>query len=357
MGAGDRRVRRGRLSTGLAAAAVAAVVAGSSFVLPDLLAQDPGTPAAGTAPSFTERRAGYALDGVIHWGDETFPVGMPVASYVQTDDGFVLTNPKGDVFLFDGTDSQRIGFASNHGLRADDTGSLVAWVDRAEDGHPQYVVYDTESMTELARVDDDVAGPAVPGAEARGGATVYALDDGAAYWRVEEEIVRYDIGSGDSRVVTRWTGSSDEPGPVVDLVDVAAGKLAYRTEGTRGSTMRVGVRVGDLAVAMPTGWNGYLSPDGGYLGVEENDEMAVYETPTGAEVTPVGLDRYPFAAVTGWVDEDTATVFAIKDLDDEPYAFDLLTCDVPTGACDVVTQGDAPTDAESFVVPVGDPMT
>ena len=359
IGDGDRRVRSSRLTTGLAAAAVAAVVAGSSFVLPGLVAGGPEAPVAGAASPFAERRAGYALDGVIHWGNDSFPVGMPVASYVQTDDGFVLTTRKGDVFLFDGTDSRRIGSTSNQGLRADDTGSLVAWVDDAEDGHPQYVVFDTRTMTEVARVDDDVAGPAAPGAEHEGGATVYALDDGSAYWRVGDEIVRYDIAGGESEVVTRWTGggSGSEPGPAVDLVDVAAGKLAYRTEGRRGSTMSVGERVGDLAVAMPSGWNGALSPDGRYLGVEEADEMAIYETSTGAVVTPAGLGRYPFSVVTGWVDDDTATVFAIKDLAAQPYAFDLLTCDVPTGACDVVTQGDVATDPESFVVPVGDPMT
>ncbi|MGZ5417601.1 MAG: hypothetical protein ACXWDI_10500 [Nocardioides sp.] len=73
-------------------------------------------------------------------------------------------------------------------------------------------------------------------------------------------------------------------------------------------------------------------------------------------MTPA-LPGYPFAVVTGWVDDDTAMVFAIRDLAAEPYPFDLLTCDVPTGACHGVTRGDVPTDSESFVIPVGDPMT
>jgi hypothetical protein len=144
----------------------------------------------------------------------------------------------------------------------------------------------------------------------------------------------------------------------VELVDVAAGQLAYRTADLAGrGTMRVGARVDDTAVAMPTGRSGHLSPDGRYLGVEDDDEMAVYEAATGAEVTPAGAAAYPFAVVTGWVDADTATVFAIKDLGAGPYPFDLLTCEVPGGACDVVTQGEVAHDAESFVVPVGDPMT
>jgi hypothetical protein len=175
IGAGNRRVRRSRLSTGLAAAAVATVVAGSSLVLPGLVAQERDAPVAGAPAPFTERRAGYALDGAIHWGDETFEVGLPVTSYVQTDDGFVLTNRQGDVFLFDGTDSQRIGFTSNGRIRADDTGSLVAWVDRAEDGHPQYVVYDTRTMAEVARVDDVAAGPSRE--EWDLAAEVFAVDD------------------------------------------------------------------------------------------------------------------------------------------------------------------------------------
>lgn len=361
IGSGESRVRRARLTTGLAAAAVAAVVAGSSFVLPGLLAPDQEPPTtAGTPSPFAERRAGYAMHGVIHWGDRTFTVGTDVDSYVQTDDGFVVADRTGDVFLFDGTDAQRIGHTTNRTLRADDSGSLVAWVDRNEDGQPQYAVFDTHAMKEVARVDDDVAGPARPGYENDGGAFVYAVDDGSVYWRSGERIVRYVVASGDTQQVTRWVPAPDQsfPDGTVDLVDVAAGRLAYRVDHQDGrGGFYVGDQVGEQTTRLASGRNGYLSPDGRYVGVEDDDVMAVYDTGTGAPVTLAGLDGYPFTVVTGWVDADTAMVFAIKDLDADPYVFDMLECDVPSGACGIVTGGEVATDAESFVVPVGDPMT
>lgn len=361
IGSGESRVRRGRLTTGLAAAAVAAVVAGSSFVLPGLLRHDQEPPAtSGTHSPFAERRTGYAMHGVIHWGDRTFTVGTDVDSYVQTDDGFVVANKRGDVFLFDGTDAQRIGHTTNRTLRADDSGSLVAWVDRNEDGQPQYVVFDTHAMKEIARVDDEVAGSARPGHENEGGALVYAVDDGSVYWRAGDVIVRYVVATGDTHVVTHWVeGTDPTAGPqVVDVVDVAAGHLAYRVDHRDGQGgFYVGDEVGEQATGLASGRNGYLSPDGRYVGVEDDDVMAVYDTDTGAPVTLAGLDSYPFKVVSGWVDAGTAMVFAIKDLDADPYVFDMLECDVPSGACGVVTGGEVATDAESFVVPVGDPMT
>ena len=361
VGAGESRVRRGRLTTGLAAAAVAAVVAGSSFVLPGLLAHDQEPPAtAGTPSPFAERRAGYAMHGVIHWGDQTFTVGTDVDSYVQTDDGFVVANRRGAIFLFDGNDTRRIGRTTNRTVRGDDTGSLVAWVDRNEDGQPQYVVYDTHTMKEVVRVDDEVTGPARPGYEDEGGALVYAVDDGSVYWRAGDVIVRYVVATGDAHVVTPWVAGTDSTaGPqLVDVVDVAAGRLAYRVDQQDGQGgFYVGDEVGEQATRLASGRSGYLSPDGRYVGVEDDDVMAVYDTGTGAAVTLAGLAGYPFTVVSGWVDADTAMVFAIKDLDADPYVFDMLQCDVPSGACQVVTGGEVATDAESFVVPGGDPMT
>jgi hypothetical protein len=215
-------------------------------------------------------------------------------------------------------------------------------------------------MKELARVDDDVAGAARLDDEAEGGALVYAVDDGSVYWRSGERIVRYAVAGGDTQQVTRWVPAPDQsfPDGTVDLVDVAEGRLAYRIDGSDGSSgLYVGARVAEQATRLASGRNGYLSPDGRYVGVEDDDVMAVYDTGTGAPVTLAGLDGYPFKVVSGWVDSDTAMVFAIKDLDADPYVFDMLECDVPSGACGVVTGGEVATDAESFVVPVGDPMT
>ena len=48
------------------------------------------------AAPFAERRPTYAVDDVIHWGGtRSFPVGATIASFVQTDDGFVYATIDG----------------------------------------------------------------------------------------------------------------------------------------------------------------------------------------------------------------------------------------------------------------------
>lgn len=356
--AGERRVRRTRLTTGLAAAAVAAVVAGSAFVLPGLVSPDERGLATEAPSPFTERKVGYAIEDVVQWGSESFSVGAVVTSYVQTDDGFVFTTRNGDVRLYDGHASVLIGHVANHRLRSDDTGSLVAWVDLAEDGHPQYVVFDTHALREVARVDDAAAGPSRDSTE--GGAEVFAVDDGMAYWRTSEGFVRYEVTSGRQTVLAGSPVPTDpaHKQPVAySIEDVAAGRIAYVVDAGQGPEMKVAKSLDLGAPTAALSSNGLLSPAGDFLGAEVEDNIAVYDTTTGADVTPA-LPGYPFAVVMGWVDEDTAAVFAIKRLgDDTAYPFDMLSCDVPSGDCTVVSRGTAPADAESLVIPVGDPMT
>lgn len=357
IGAGERRVRRDRLTTGLAVAAVGAVITGSALALPGLVNQ-PDDQTADAPSRFTERRVGYAVRDVIRWGGDSFSVGASVASYVQTDDGFVYTTRNGTVWLYDGTDSERIGHAEGNHLRADDSGSLVAWVDLAEDKHPQYVVFDTHAMTEVARVDDNAAGPSLDPGDS--GAEVFAVDDGSVYWRTAEGMVRYDVARARTELLSASTPPADpaRKDPVAyGIRDVAHGRIAFLVDASRGTELKVAARIDLGAPTLAVATSGFLSPDGRYLGAEENDNIAVYDTTTGADVTPP-LSRYPFAVVTGWADHDTAAVFAIKRLDDDTaYPFDVLSCDVPSGDCTVVGQGTAPVNPESLVIPTGDPMT
>ena len=354
---GESRVRRSRAVTGLAAAAVAGVIAAGAVVVPGLLdsADTTGQPATGAA-AFTERRVGFAEQDVIHSGSETFSVGAVVAAYVQTDDGFVFVQRNGDVRLFDGAASTVVGHSQNGRVRADDTGSLVAWVDRAEDGHPQYVVYDTAARVEVARVDDNAAGASRDPGDL--GAEVLALDDGSVYWNREADWVRHDLSTGEETVIARWTPPIDPETKagrrIVDLADVADGRIAYTEENATGSWMSVGTSVGPEATRMPTGWHGVLSPDGALVGVEEADEIAVYDTGSGQDVTP-DLSPYPFAVLYGWEDPTTAMVFAIKDLDDPAYPADLLSCDIASGSCDVASSLDSASDG--LVLPTGDPAS
>lgn len=358
IGAGERRVRRARLTTAAVVAAVASVVAGSALVLPGL-PSGPGRDdlAAGDPKPFAERRVSYARGDVIHWGSRSFTVSGTVLSFVQTDDGFVYTTKDDDVWLFDGAESQRIGRSGNNSLRADDSGSLVAWVDRAEDGHPQYVLYDTADLREVARVDDGAARVGVNGDD--GGAFVYALDDGSAYWRGEEGIVRYDVAAGTAETLSPTQGADDmenEQELPRLVVDAADGLIAYPVSDLGGNRVMVGPSFGDAATEIGEGWNADLSPDGSYVAVEYADKLAVYDTATGAEVLP-RLDGYPYRFVFGWVDSDTAMVLGIEDVTARPWSADLLECDVPSGECRVVTAVTGIENGEEVVVPVGDPMT
>lgn len=358
---GNRRVRRGRVTAGVAVVAVAGVVAGTALVLPSLMTS-PATReqnlAASPGPGFEDRRVSYASGDVIHWGTDSFSVGRTVVSYVQTDDGFVFAGQDGGVFLYDGTSAELVGHSENNRLRADDTGSLVTWVDRAEDGAPQYVVYDTSERGEVARVDDSSAGASRdPGDR---GAEVFAVDDGWAYWRHGPDLVSHEIATGEETVLDVWqppADPADKDAPVaVSIADVANGQLAYYVDGGAESGLRVGTDIDTSPEGrtLARASHGVLSPDASYLGAEENDDIAMYHVASGKDVVPQ-LDAYAYAVPFGWIDDDTATVFALEQL--EPtggrYAGALLECDIPTGACAVATELEV--DPASFTLPDGDP--
>ncbi len=363
---GNRRVRRARVTTGLGALAVTSVLAVGVTVLPGLL---PGSPppegqVAGQSPTFGERRAGFATGQVIHWGGETFSVGAPVVSYVQTDDGFVYVTKDGEVHLFDGASSTAVGRVGNDRLYADDSGSLVAWVDvaggagRTGAGEVDYVVYDTATRSEVARVADDAAGAAVEPSD-RGG-RVLALDDGRVYWERAEGVAVYDVATAEETLLAERSAPTDpatkDDGGLPTVVDVAASQLAFTvdTGEAGGEGMHVGASLSD-GRPMPSGWHGVLSPGASYLAVEQADVMAVYDARTAEDVTP-RLRGYEFAVVYGWSGDSTALLLGIEDVDGggSGYESDFLSCEVPTGQCEVVTSTRL---TPSTVLPVGQPAT
>lgn len=354
---GGRRVRRNRLAVGAGAAAVTGVLAVGLLAVPDLLggAQlgEPG-PAA-TTSVFAERRVGYASGRVIHWGSDSFTTSEKVAAYVQTDDGFVYVTPQGDVRFLDGETDQVVGHSANQRLRADDDGSLAAWVDAGPEGSTEYVVLDTATVQEVARVADPATKPSLERGEFS--AALYAVDEGNVIWRHGPEVVRYDVASGQETVLATWQPPADpstKGSPVVlDVVDAADGVFAYYTDGP-GWGLAVGPDLDADRTLLTQASHGVLSPDGLLLGAEEDDNIAVYNVESGDEVTP-DLSRYPFAVTYGWVDNDTAMVLAITRLKDETsYPVELLACDIGTdGGCEVVS---TTTVDGSFTLPVGDPM-
>lgn len=361
VGEGNNRVRRTQRAIGLAAAAIAVVIAGGVFTLPRLLSEpdDGGHVAHGASP-FAEHRIGYAFGDVIHWGRESFSVGAPVMTYVQTEDGFVYTTKDRSVWLYDGAHSRRIGRSLTGALRADDTGSLVTWVGRAADGHPQYVVYDTHSRAVKARVDGNVARAAVGPDD--GGAFVYAVDDGSVYWRTAEGLVRYDVSSGESVLVSKAADLSDltnRAGLPRMLDDVANGRIAYQVSSTDGHRMMVGRSIGQDAKEMGPGAQGNLSqgnlsPDGRYLAVLDNSRLRVFDTATGVDTMARTEADHGLRFVFGWVDDHTAMVIAFKHPAAKPQIADFLLCDVPDGGCSRVLRADVTNQVHGFALPNGD---
>ncbi|HET6651551.1 MAG TPA: hypothetical protein VFH10_02850 [Nocardioides sp.] len=328
---GDRRVRRQRVRHGLVAAVLAgAVVAGASSV--PLLVGGSHDPTAGGL-SFRHRAATYAVGSSVHVGGHTFDVGRPVASLVQTDGGIVYTTRDGRVWHYDGVTTVEIGRAEGHRLRADDQGSLVAWVETAEDGHPQYVVHSTMRRAELARLDDDAAGPARAAGDL--GTEVFAVDDGSVYLRRDGDLVRYDVPSD-----TEAALAGAEPGTAAEIVDVAYGALAYTVDGTRPGNRRPGIAVGQRpdpeGVALAAAGTGALSPDGRLLAADEHGTMAIYAADDGLDVTPT-VDGYRDVVAYDWVGDDMATVLAVSDRRGARVTGDVLTCDVSDDACSVVS--------------------
>jgi hypothetical protein len=343
MTAGARRVRRRRAVTGLAAAAVAVTAAAGGLAATSMLGS--GDELVPQAPVI-ERGPAYAVGGTITVGARSYTVPHDVASLVQTDDGLLYTSPDGRVWLYDGTGSTHVGHAEGHRLRTDDTGSLAAWVDLADDGHPQYVVYDTSDRSEVARVDDQAAGASLgPGDH---GAQVFAVDDGAVYWRHDAALVRYDVGDAEESLV------SDR---VSEIADVAAGRIGYVVDG-RGNH-RWGIAVGDRVdhgdVSLAEASHGALSPDGRLLAAEEYDAIAVYATVDGQDVTPE-VDGYRYVVAFGWVDDDVAAVLALSAYDDSSASGDVLACDISDDTCTTVSSFDR-VDPERLVLGVGDPVT
>ncbi len=340
---GERRLRRRRVATGLVAAAVAGTVVAGGLAATSLFG--PADEPVPQAPVI-ERGPAYAIDRTITVGTQSYTVPHRVTSLVQTDDGLLYPSPDGSVWLYDGADSERVGRAANHRLRTDDTGSLAAWVDSAEDGHPQYVVYDTSARSEVARVDDNAAGASVESADR--GAEVFAVDDGSVYWRHDSDLVRYDVASGDETVLSDATAQVE---------DVAGGRIAYIVEESseRGWGIAVDDRIVPGAPPLAEASNGRLSPDGRLLTAEEYDSISVYSTESGRKVTPT-VEGYLYAVGFGWSADDVVTVLGLTEFSEKSATGDVLTCDVSDDECSVVSSF-TDVDPQRVVLAVGDPVT
>ena len=357
--AGNRRLRRTRAAVGaLAVAAVTLTAVGLPHLLAgggttgaDGLVAGQGQDAVGT---FVERRPTYAVDDVIHYGKDQIDVAEQIGSFVQTDDGFVYATDGGVVHLADGHTTEEIGHTSRDGLylKSDDTGSLVAWVAFTKGEAPELVVFDTAQRQEVLRTDEGTRPPGMTAFRDTDAVYVYAVDDGTVFWRNARGLVATDVGSGSSEVL-------EADATAFDVSDVANGHFAHQVVEVEGesSPIRVSTDLDHPAPPLPTGYDGgYLSPTGRFISVEEDDETAVYDTASRADVTP-STDGYAFVAAYAWLDDSTVTMIGIEKLGGGASPVDLLQCTVPSGDCAVVERGVTTYDEAGpirLALPVGE---
>ena len=92
-----------------------------------------------------------------------------------------------------------------------------------------------------------------------------------------------------------------------------------------------------------------ISPDARWLNMDA-DEPTIYDLRTAKRV-PIDIDGRFFGVGYEWLDEDTVAVLAART---ETSPVELLSCDVPSGAC-TVTVDDLGTFQEGrFLIPVGE---
>jgi hypothetical protein len=326
---GNRRIRRRRgfTAAGVAAAAAAVVTIAWSIVRVDTSADPADAP-------FHDRRPTYAIGDVIHYGRSVIDVpGHVINSFVQTDAGFVLTTKAGDVFFADGNDVERVGTGDlTHRLAADDTGSLVGWMDLN-----MYVVYDVEARREVLRTD--LAGKNRPAPGTADLPFVAAIDDGKAYLVASDGLHRWDLASHADELIA--------PGAGADwLHDVAAGRMVFDLRPPIPGGSKVVVNSDPRANAPYFfGWTGNLSPAAAYVVTQSRDRTPplvvgertlVFDVGSSREITL----RHPGyeGLVTGqWLDDDRFTAWSVIDTHDPESAMhaDLLVCWISSGSCTV----------------------
>ncbi len=344
--AGDSRVRRRRVVAGAGAAAVAASVA---FVVPAVVdSSSPPSPdrSRSVQPAtaeFAQSRVSYAVGSSIHYGDRLIDVSPhDVATYVQTDDGFVFIDRQGTIYFADGADVVEIGRSQQpYGplLAADDSGSYVGWVDTTP-AVAEFVVYDTSSRSEVVRTSEGNQ-PTTKQTGEFDLPMIRSIDGQHAYWHSTAGITAWDLTAG--------TGELIAPDATYEwLKDVAAGQLARTSDN--GDRIVVSGNPAGNAPAFD-GWFADLSPNAMYLYTDKADEVRIFDVQTGDQVTP-GHSGYPFIFLSQWLDDDSFVVVGIKAGNRETDPLDLLTCTISAGECTVAATEVG--QVNELALPIGD---
>jgi hypothetical protein len=333
-------------------AATAIVVAGGTVAVRKVSADESDAPVSSTATNrantaaspYAERRATWALGNTIHYGADVLKTNIRIASFVQTDAGFVVTGTDGFVYRVAGKDSKRIGGGNtSHLLAADDIGAIVGWVD-TRTPIPEFVLYDAATDREVGRTN---LGNRRGDAKKADPLRVAAIDGGVAYLAASDGLHRWTIVTGTDPLI--------KAGAATTLVHAAGnGQIVWeRPTAEAGNDLAVGP---DINAANPkhfVGWDANLSPSAHYLMTDQADVARLFDVRSGRQLD-LKYPGYSLIVPTQWAGDEA--FFAVGFGADEAAPLDLLSCSTKALTCKVVTKGFASSNA-AFVPPIGVPTS
>jgi len=337
---GNTRIRRRRVTTVVAVAAVSVlVVAGGVVTAKDLIGAD--EPPVSGVPTFKERRPTYATGDRIHYGKDVIKVGPEkISSFIQVDIGFVYVTSGGVVYFTDGSGNGRsdakIGTGSSGRVTADDSGTLVGWVDERGAEPDQFVLYDVATRHEVARTS---TGNEKPPSDENRSIDLLAIDNDMAYFGALDGIHRWDIADGKDTMLKAGALPSQ-------LSDAANGKLAYPVIQDGGAVEGIAVdrTLGSRKVVV-SDTDANLSPDATYLFTESGDTSHLFHSDGSGQVKL--KSDYALLVQGVWLDNDRIVALGIKSLESpEKNPLDLVTCSVKTATCTPTVKAFAPYPPE-----------
>ncbi len=347
---GRRRVRRRRAALAGGVVGVLAIAGSVAVASQGLGGRHPQPVDAGARP------VTYAVGSVIHSGDTQVDVGMPIASFVRSTDGFVFTDQQQHVYAETHGDVRRIGdlHDASTSLVAGEDGRQVAWLSpHTFSLYPGYASRRGLPNNVNSQFTNGRRDGSSPRVQATWGGYLW-LTDG-----VVTKVVHHDPPHGE---YVGWpihtTGPSMIQDAAADRVLVRAGdgmavidaglprphdryQVPLRTDMVPGAPQVRNVGTGDLA------------PDARHWFTAEGGRFTVYASSDGHAQEPA----HPgFEDVTPyqWLGADT--IAAVGHRTGAPGGpVSILRCRVSTNDCTVAV-ADVGTDAD-VVLPSGPTTT
>jgi hypothetical protein len=338
---GNTRIRRRRATVVAAIAVVSALVVGGGVLTAKNLIGADEPPVSGV-PTFKDRRPTFATGDKIHYGNDIIKVGPEkISSFIQIDIGFVYVTRGGVVYFTDGSGNGRsdakIGTGSSGRVTADDSGTLVGWVDERGAAPDQFVLYDVATRHEIARTS---TGNEKPPTDGNRSTDVLAIDNDVAYFGALDGIHRWDVADGKDTMVKAGALPSE-------LSDAANGRLAYPVVQGGGAVEGIAVdrTLGSRKVVAADDTDANLSPDGAYLFTESGDTSHLFRSDGSGEIKL--KSGYALLVQGVWLDNDRIIALGIKSLDNpEKNPLDLVICSAKTATCTPAVKAFAPYPPE-----------